>query len=91
MRGSWNYPMASFNNSAMKQLANKLTREKKLLVLFHCHFSQIRGPAAAEAFQKYIISHGDVHIGNNNLEIMVLRGGISAWSKHHRSLCDDIH
>jgi len=75
-----NKPSGQFLNTV-----NELVKDAKdvPLVVFHCWFSQIRGPKAARIYEETRLKV----IGENNLngqEIFILRDGIAAFQDKYK-------
>lgn len=80
--GSLNLPFHTFPSSALSLLKSRLRESPPVgIIVVHCRFSQIRGPAAAEM----IMGHDDFA----GYQVKVLEGGWSGWFsayKHDRDL-----
>lgn len=76
IRGSRHYPFCRLTTD--HGLRQQLMREAdgKEMVIFHCHFSQTRGPEAAEIFTRE-------HSGQTRP--LILRGGWKVWRERYRN------
>ena len=51
-------------------------------IVFHCHFSVVRGPKSSNSFKHAYLSQS---IEGPELEILVLRGGFHGWQEVYRT------
>lgn len=61
----------------MDELMKLASQYKKMI--FHCHFSQVRGPKSAFMFKRYYAMKQAETGGNVDLEILVLEDGFIGW------------
>jgi rhodanese-related sulfurtransferase len=54
IKNSMHIPSRTFNTTRAKQLADELIKKNVDNVIFHCHFSQQRGPTGASLFTEVI-------------------------------------
>lgn len=88
MRGSLHFPFYLFDSNLSKIHHLIQDRQKdcknapqKHTVVFHCHYSQTRGPAAAQSFQNF-----ESHTASPlDCDVCVLEGGF----KHFRTAFQD--
>lgn len=68
IRGAINIPSTTFlnNNETMKMLFEKCILEHIQIVMFHCAYSQVRGPACRKHFSNYCESYVAVSKSKKN-------------------------
>jgi rhodanese-related sulfurtransferase len=70
-----------------------IEQNKRVAVIFHCEFSQARGPASAEEFRN--MDWENVKLAAHSKlcfpEVYVLRDGYQSFIKSHPSLCQGRH
>lgn len=49
----------------------------KCFVIFHCYYSQTRGPTAAHAFYQHL--QKIAALGQDHPKVLILRGGFKSW------------
>ncbi len=64
----------------MNELIELAKNHKK--IIFHCHYSAVRGPKSSLFFQRAFLNSKFAH---QELEILVLRGGFGNWSETYGS------
>jgi len=82
---SVNYPSQTLNEEALEKLLNKVVDEGTEMIVFHCHYSQVRGPAFGQKFHNLV---EDKLPETSQLQCKVLRGGWGNWHKRYRSEVD---
>jgi rhodanese-related sulfurtransferase len=66
-------------------LLKQMIEEQMDMVVFHCHYSQVRGPTVARKFWDLLCKH---YPNNETLEVKVLSGGWRYWYKRWQSASD---
>ena len=86
---SVNVPSESLGKqSAMQQLLDRAVSNDQLeYVVFHCYYSQVRGPTFGQKFHNLL---QEKYPDNDRLQCKVLRGGWGYWYKRWRTE-DDVH
>ncbi|KAL0481709.1 dual specificity phosphatase [Acrasis kona] len=71
IKGSMHIPSAQFDHTRAKKLAEELEKRNISTVIFHCHFSQQRGPSGAKKFSNVV----EWEMPNSKFDVRVLQGG----------------
>lgn len=71
--GSWHYPAETFRGK-VSEIIERCHKDNCKEVVFHCSFSQQRGPSCAAYFEGHLDSNAD-------LSVYVLKGGFRSWSR----------
>ena len=79
--GSKNFPSIDFDEK-LEDLTKFLLKNEKKQLIFHCYYSQARGPRCAQTFQEFV----DDKYPNNKFQIFVLEGG---WCNFYEKFGDD--
>lgn len=87
IRGSLSAPAWSLQDDAGVDTLVKATLGDARVsrVVFHCHFSQQRGPAAAAAFARRLGRLGATIDGGRRLQVLILSGGWRGWYREYGS------
>jgi Cdc25 family phosphatase len=80
IRGSTNLPSKSLTDAQLENIYS--AAPMGALVVFHCMFSQTRGPGAYVRFMKLMRRWTLADGGIKQLEARVLRGGFRGWRRH---------
>ncbi|KAL0485504.1 YCH1 [Acrasis kona] len=72
--------ISKFDKNKALSLAQKLTSENKSRVVFHCYYSNFRGPKASKIFLEVMSKN----FANYKIEIRVLKGGWSSWKNSYK-------
>eukprot|EP01080_Neovahlkampfia_damariscottae_P004453 gene4453-7828_t len=79
--GAKNFPSCTFDET-LEELTSFLKNNEKKKIVFHCFFSQARGPRCAQIFHEYINSKEP----NHKFEILILEGG---WNNFKEKFGND--
>ena len=88
--GARNIPKDSLMSSANdNEVIRKLIEECKEVenVIFHCMYSQVRGPASAKHYSEFRRKYYPKH---SKQDVLILQGGFAFWKQQHAKLCEDI-
>mmetsp|Transcript_7406 Transcript_7406/g.10930 ORF Transcript_7406/g.10930 Transcript_7406/m.10930 type:complete len:127 (-) Transcript_7406:2204-2584(-) len=83
IKGAINMPAFEFKLASMKKLCDIGEKKNIDTFVFHCMYSQSRGPATASSFTRYTQKQG------KSYEILVLKGGWKTFYRHVKGFKDE--
>ena len=81
VKSSINIPSIEFDDQ-LDDLIEQCIIDELDTIVFHCHFSQMRGPSAALKFQE---AFSKKHPDKDHLQVQVLTGGWKYWYARYRN------
>lgn len=85
-----NFPSNRINEKKLHQISNKTKDCHK--IIFHCAYSQCRGPTAAKKYALYRKKNAKKYKSSEfvDQEIIVLQGGFLSFYKEYKNLCESV-
>ena len=77
---------SKYDTSLIVDLIEKTGTECENIV-FHCMYSQVRGPASAKYYHRFRKEHYPKYPMQN---VLILQGGYGTWRQKHPELCEDV-
>lgn len=83
IKGSLHFPYATFRpEQLIQRLALAPNATQPTNIVFHCHYSAVRGPSAAKRLATFLASNeSSCSSLQRNLKVHVLKGGFKTWSE----------
>jgi rhodanese-related sulfurtransferase len=75
--GSINVPSSIFEDK-LEELSSNLLKQQKKNVIFHCYYSQVRGPTCANTFKRFVDEKYP-----DEFNVLVLQGGWDAFQSEY--------
>jgi rhodanese-related sulfurtransferase len=75
--GAINVPSSVFEDK-LEELSSNLLKQQKKNVIFHCHYSQVRGPSCANSFKRFVDEKYP-----ETFNVLVLQGGWDGFQNEY--------
>lgn len=89
IQGSINKKSSTLNRNELQMIAKQYKDYKN--IIFHCRFSQARGPSAARGYLLQKATNQDVFKDYPKQNVFVLEGGILDFQKSYTNLCENVN
>ena len=85
IKSSLNIPYYTLDQTILNRIYQKLIDENITNIIFHCSYSQQRGPSTALKFLRSLDDNGLLKLDRADLNVWVLKGGFNKFYKKYGS------
>ena len=89
IQGSVNKPASDLTRNDLKLMAQQYKDFEN--IIFHCRFSQQRGPSAARGYKLEKASNPNIFKNYPKQNVLVLEGGIIEFKRNYKKLCQNVN